>query len=79
MQIITPCRRLILCAENRKEMEDWIAALKSVQNREHFEVKAISRVIPLPLSPFFCHSLTSSLSSHPPVHPVQHGSFLWDA
>ncbi|XP_069053612.1 diacylglycerol kinase delta isoform X2 [Lepisosteus oculatus] len=35
--IITPCRKLILCAENRKEMEDWIAALKSVQNREHFE------------------------------------------
>uniref|UniRef100_A0A673ZY07 Diacylglycerol kinase n=1 Tax=Salmo trutta TaxID=8032 RepID=A0A673ZY07_SALTR len=35
--IITPCRRLILCADNRKEMEDWMAALKSVQNREHFE------------------------------------------
>ncbi|OXB65311.1 hypothetical protein ASZ78_001618 [Callipepla squamata] len=35
--IITPCRKLILCADNRKEMEDWIAALKSVQNREHFE------------------------------------------
>uniref|UniRef100_A0A6Q2WUJ3 Diacylglycerol kinase n=1 Tax=Esox lucius TaxID=8010 RepID=A0A6Q2WUJ3_ESOLU len=35
--IITPCRRLILCAENRKEMEDWMAALKSVQNREQFE------------------------------------------
>ncbi|XP_029111736.1 diacylglycerol kinase delta isoform X1 [Scleropages formosus] len=35
--IITPCRRLILCAENRKEMEDWMAALRSVQNREHFE------------------------------------------
>uniref|UniRef100_A0A8B9F2C8 Diacylglycerol kinase n=1 Tax=Amazona collaria TaxID=241587 RepID=A0A8B9F2C8_9PSIT len=27
----------ILCADNRKEMEDWIAALKTVQNREHFE------------------------------------------
>uniref|UniRef100_A0A8C7D4G9 Diacylglycerol kinase n=1 Tax=Oncorhynchus kisutch TaxID=8019 RepID=A0A8C7D4G9_ONCKI len=38
--IITPCRRLILCAESRKEMEDWMAALKSVQNREHFEVRA---------------------------------------
>uniref|UniRef100_A0A8C9T8R4 Diacylglycerol kinase n=1 Tax=Scleropages formosus TaxID=113540 RepID=A0A8C9T8R4_SCLFO len=37
MNIITPCRRLILCAENRKEMEDWMAALRSVQNREHFE------------------------------------------
>ncbi|XP_060799284.1 diacylglycerol kinase delta-like isoform X3 [Neoarius graeffei] len=35
--IITPCRRLILCAENRKEMEEWMAALRSVQSREHFE------------------------------------------
>ncbi|XP_055977844.1 diacylglycerol kinase delta [Sorex fumeus] len=35
--VITPCRRLILCADNRKEMEDWIAALKSGQSREHFE------------------------------------------
>uniref|UniRef100_A0A8C4TE04 diacylglycerol kinase (ATP) n=1 Tax=Erpetoichthys calabaricus TaxID=27687 RepID=A0A8C4TE04_ERPCA len=30
-------RRLILCAENRKEMEDWISSLKSVQSREHYE------------------------------------------
>lgn len=37
-QVITPCRKLILCADNRKEMEDWIAVLKTVQNREHFEV-----------------------------------------
>nr|XP_020827767.1 diacylglycerol kinase delta isoform X3 [Phascolarctos cinereus] len=37
LQVITPCRKLILCADNRKEMEDWIAALKTVQNREHFE------------------------------------------
>ncbi|XP_075793535.1 diacylglycerol kinase delta isoform X4 [Pelodiscus sinensis] len=36
--VITPCRKLILCADNRKEMEDWIAALKTIQNREHFEV-----------------------------------------
>ncbi|XP_029470937.1 diacylglycerol kinase delta isoform X3 [Rhinatrema bivittatum] len=35
--VITPCRRLILSADNRKEMEDWIAALKTIQNREHFE------------------------------------------
>ncbi|XP_072557397.1 diacylglycerol kinase delta isoform X3 [Paramormyrops kingsleyae] len=35
--IITPCRKLILCAENRKEMEDWITALRTVQNREYFE------------------------------------------
>lgn len=37
-QVITPFRRLILCAENRKEMEDWISSLKSVQSREHYEV-----------------------------------------
>ncbi|KAJ6653547.1 hypothetical protein lerEdw1_009127 [Lerista edwardsae] len=44
--VITPFRKLILCAENRKEMEDWIGTLKSVQkweaneasqfNMEHF-------------------------------------------
>uniref|UniRef100_A0A3Q0REK9 Diacylglycerol kinase n=1 Tax=Amphilophus citrinellus TaxID=61819 RepID=A0A3Q0REK9_AMPCI len=37
LQVITPFRRLILCAENRKEMEDWISSLKSVQSREHYE------------------------------------------
>ena len=37
-QIITPFRRLMLCAENRKEMEDWISSLKSVQSREPYEV-----------------------------------------
>ncbi|XP_013885257.1 diacylglycerol kinase eta, partial [Austrofundulus limnaeus] len=35
--VITPFRKLILCAENRKEMEDWISSLKSVQSREHYE------------------------------------------
>uniref|UniRef100_A0A8D2LYJ9 Diacylglycerol kinase n=1 Tax=Varanus komodoensis TaxID=61221 RepID=A0A8D2LYJ9_VARKO len=37
-QVITPFRKLILCAENRKEMEDWIGALKSVQKWEMNEV-----------------------------------------
>uniref|UniRef100_A0A8D1PC78 Diacylglycerol kinase n=1 Tax=Sus scrofa TaxID=9823 RepID=A0A8D1PC78_PIG len=36
--IITPFRRLMLCAENRKEMEDWISSLKSVQTRDPYEV-----------------------------------------
>ncbi|XP_027630382.1 diacylglycerol kinase eta-like, partial [Tupaia chinensis] len=36
--IITPFRRLMLCADNRKEMEDWISSLKSVQTREPYEV-----------------------------------------
>nr|XP_020477469.1 diacylglycerol kinase delta isoform X2 [Monopterus albus] len=35
--VITPCRRLILCADNRKEMEEWIAALRSIQNRQTYE------------------------------------------
>ncbi|XP_029964099.1 diacylglycerol kinase delta isoform X2 [Salarias fasciatus] len=35
--VITPCRRLILCADNRKEMEEWMAALRSVQNRHNYE------------------------------------------
>lgn len=38
LQVITPFRKLILCAENRKEMEDWITALKSVQKWETHEV-----------------------------------------
>lgn len=37
-QVITPFRKLILCAENRKEMEDWIGTLKSVQKWEANEV-----------------------------------------
>ncbi|XP_035167375.1 diacylglycerol kinase eta-like isoform X1 [Oxyura jamaicensis] len=37
LQVITPFRKLILCAENRKEMEDWIGALKSVQKWEIHE------------------------------------------
>ena len=41
LQVITPFRRLILCAENRKEMEDWISSLKSVQSREHYEVRIL--------------------------------------
>lgn len=56
LQIITPCRKLILCADNRKEMEDWIAALKTVQNREHFEV--IGKGVPLHSVP---HLLNNSL------------------
>uniref|UniRef100_A0A8P4GFB0 Diacylglycerol kinase n=1 Tax=Dicentrarchus labrax TaxID=13489 RepID=A0A8P4GFB0_DICLA len=35
--VITPCRRLVLCADNRKEMEEWMAALRSVQNRQNYE------------------------------------------
>lgn len=37
-QVITPFRKLMLCAESRKEMEDWISALKSVQKWETYEV-----------------------------------------
>ncbi|XP_076311305.1 diacylglycerol kinase delta-like isoform X2 [Tachypleus tridentatus] len=36
-QLITPFRRLILCAESRKEMESWISALKSVGNKNFYE------------------------------------------
>ncbi|XP_056156322.1 diacylglycerol kinase eta [Lampris incognitus] len=35
--VITPFRKLMLCAESRKEMEDWITALKSVQKWEIYE------------------------------------------
>ncbi|KAL4631692.1 diacylglycerol kinase delta-like isoform X8 [Arapaima gigas] len=35
--VITPFRKLMLCAENRKELEDWISALRSVQKWETYE------------------------------------------
>ncbi|XP_075425733.1 diacylglycerol kinase delta isoform X2 [Ascaphus truei] len=35
--VFTPFRKLILSADNRKDMEEWMAALKSVQNHELFE------------------------------------------
>lgn len=44
-QVITPFRKLMLCAESRKEMEDWIGALKSVQKWETYEV-SISHLCP---------------------------------
>uniref|UniRef100_A0A669B3A7 Diacylglycerol kinase n=1 Tax=Oreochromis niloticus TaxID=8128 RepID=A0A669B3A7_ORENI len=40
--VITPCRRLILCADNRKEMEEWMTALRSIQNRQNYEVSPYS-------------------------------------
>lgn len=36
-QLITPHRSLVLCAENRREMEDWLQALKTASAREFFE------------------------------------------
>ncbi|XP_070538443.1 diacylglycerol kinase delta-like isoform X2 [Ptychodera flava] len=35
--IITPFRTLVLFADHRKEMEEWISALKSVHSREYYE------------------------------------------
>ncbi|XP_042196580.1 diacylglycerol kinase eta isoform X3 [Callorhinchus milii] len=40
--VITPFRKLMLCAENRKEMEDWITALKSVQKWENYEATQLN-------------------------------------
>ncbi|XP_071838981.1 diacylglycerol kinase delta-like isoform X3 [Apostichopus japonicus] len=36
-RVITPFRSLILCAYTRKEMEEWISALKSVANKDFYE------------------------------------------
>ncbi|KAI4872435.1 hypothetical protein NFI96_010147 [Prochilodus magdalenae] len=64
--VITPFRRLILCAENRKEMEDWISSLKSVQSREHYEGlrKSLILVVPICLNFSFArrHSLMWNIS-----------------
>uniref|UniRef100_A0A8K9URC1 Diacylglycerol kinase n=1 Tax=Oncorhynchus mykiss TaxID=8022 RepID=A0A8K9URC1_ONCMY len=40
--VITPFRKLMLCAESRKEMEDWIGALKSVQKWETYETSLLN-------------------------------------
>lgn len=36
-QVITPTRSLVLCAESRREMEDWLAAMKAASTSEFFE------------------------------------------
>ncbi|GAB1605280.1 diacylglycerol kinase delta-like isoform X1 [Argonauta hians] len=36
-QVITPSRNLILCAESRKEMEDWITAIKTASSKEYYD------------------------------------------
>lgn len=38
LQIITPFHNLILCADSRKEMDEWLGAIKSVRNGEFYEV-----------------------------------------
>ncbi|XP_078268774.1 diacylglycerol kinase eta [Rhinoraja longicauda] len=40
--VITPFRKLILCAENRNEMETWITALKSVQKIDNYETSQLN-------------------------------------
>ncbi|KAH3810599.1 hypothetical protein DPMN_138992, partial [Dreissena polymorpha] len=35
--VITPFRNLVLCAESRKEMEEWISALKQSSKRQYVE------------------------------------------
>lgn len=39
-QVITPFRNLILCSDSRREMEEWISALKMAANKEYYEVSA---------------------------------------
>ncbi|KAL4219804.1 hypothetical protein ACF0H5_020216 [Mactra antiquata] len=36
-QVITPFRNLVLCAESRKDMEEWISALKQSSKRQYVE------------------------------------------
>lgn len=37
-QVITPFRNLVLCAESRREMEEWISALKTAAKKEFYDV-----------------------------------------
>jgi len=39
LQVITPFRNLVLCAETRKEMEEWIAALRHSAKRQYVDVR----------------------------------------
>lgn len=36
-QLITPTRSIVMGAENRREMEEWLHALKVASSREFFE------------------------------------------
>lgn len=36
-QLITTTRSLVLCADSRREMEDWLSALKAASLREYYE------------------------------------------
>ncbi|XP_054642745.1 diacylglycerol kinase eta isoform X1 [Dunckerocampus dactyliophorus] len=60
--VITPFRRLILCAENRKEMEDWISSLKSVQSREHYEL------LPTYSQPLLCQTAQFNVEHFSGMH-----------
>ncbi|CAI9736844.1 diacylglycerol kinase delta-like isoform X2 [Octopus vulgaris] len=42
-QVITPSRNLILCAESRKEMEDWIMAIKTASSKEYYDANTDHR------------------------------------
>ena len=44
LQVITPSRNLVLCAESRREMEEWINALKMAASKEYYEVSFSSSV-----------------------------------
>lgn len=37
VQVITPFRSLVLCAESRREMEDWLSALTAATQRRFHE------------------------------------------
>lgn len=37
-QIVTPFRRLVLAADSKREMDEWIAALKAANSKEYCEV-----------------------------------------
>ncbi|KAK3094795.1 hypothetical protein FSP39_006352 [Pinctada imbricata] len=42
-QVITPFRNLVLCADSRREMEEWITALKTAANKEYYDGNASQR------------------------------------
>lgn len=47
-QVITPFRNLVLCADSRREMEEWISALKTAAKKEFYDVSFLYRAFSVP-------------------------------
>lgn len=71
VQCITPFRSLVLAADTRREMEEWIAALKAANTTTHYyEVRTAC------MTYLYCPSSSSSSSSLIPSSSSSQSSVL---